>query len=59
VQDFAMRPDAPVDDAAMTARINAGSPVQLGLIKERLEAEAESEAHTPTSTRRPKTSSSA
>jgi aromatase len=40
VQDFAMRPDAPVDDAAMTARLNAASPVQLTLIKETLEAEA-------------------
>jgi aromatase len=40
VQDFAMRPDAPVDDAGMAARINANSPVQLKLIKEKLEAEA-------------------
>jgi aromatase len=36
-QDFAMRPDSPVDDAAMTARINANSAVQLAAIKAKLE----------------------
>jgi aromatase len=39
-QDFAMRPDAPVDDATMTARLNENSPVQMELIRNRLEAEA-------------------
>jgi aromatase len=57
VQDFAMRPDAPVDDGGMTARLNAGSPVQLRLIKEKLEAEAK--VLTASSTRRPTTSSPA
>ncbi|MFC3502694.1 SRPBCC family protein [Micromonospora krabiensis] len=37
VQDFAMKPTAPVDNAAMTDRINANSAVQLAVIKERIE----------------------
>ncbi|SCF14577.1 aromatase [Micromonospora purpureochromogenes] len=37
VQDFAMKPTAPVDNAGMTARINANSRVQLAVIKERIE----------------------
>jgi aromatase len=37
VQDFAMRPDAPVDDEAMTARINANSAVQLDVIRTKVE----------------------
>ncbi|MFI6305976.1 cupin domain-containing protein [Amycolatopsis thailandensis] len=37
VQDFRMRPDAPVDDAGMTARINTNSVVQLEVIRERVE----------------------
>jgi len=37
-QDFAMKPGAPVDTAGMTARIDANSPVQMALIKERIEA---------------------
>ncbi|AOS62910.1 SRPBCC family protein [Actinoalloteichus hymeniacidonis] len=40
VQDFEMRPQAPVDDAAMTERINGNSPIQLALIKEKVEAAA-------------------
>ncbi|GAA1825603.1 polyketide cyclase [Planosporangium flavigriseum] len=47
IQDFAMRPDAPVDDAGMTARINANSPVQLKLIKEKLEADTGASASAP------------
>jgi aromatase len=39
-QDFAMRQDAPVDDAGMTERINANSAVQLDVIRRKLEAEA-------------------
>lgn len=38
LQDFRMRPDAPVDDAAMTARIDRNSPVQLTRIKGILES---------------------
>ncbi|SCG67652.1 SRPBCC family protein [Micromonospora inositola] len=37
VQDFAMKPTAPVDNAGMTERINANSRVQLAVIKERIE----------------------
>ena len=37
VQDFAMKPTAPVDNAGMTERINANSQVQLAVIKQRLE----------------------
>ncbi|PZF98216.1 SRPBCC family protein [Micromonospora deserti] len=37
VQDFAMKPTAPVDNAGMTERINANSAVQLAVIKERIE----------------------
>jgi quercetin dioxygenase-like cupin family protein len=37
VQDFRMRPDAPVDTAAMTDRINANTAVQMALIKEKVE----------------------
>ena len=39
VQEFEMRPDAPVDDAAMADNINANSPVQMAVIKAKLEAE--------------------
>ncbi|MFB9237806.1 SRPBCC family protein [Plantactinospora siamensis] len=37
VQDFALRPDAPVDDAQMTERINTNSRVQLDIIRQRIE----------------------
>jgi aromatase len=37
MQDFAMRPDAPIDDEAMTARINTNSRAQLDLIRQRIE----------------------
>jgi aromatase len=40
VQDFAMRPTAPVDDAAMTARINTNSTTQMEIIRRRVEAAA-------------------
>lgn len=36
-QDFAMKPDAPVDDEAMTKRINDNSRVQMELIKRKVE----------------------
>ncbi|CAL9351845.1 Putative polyketide cyclase [Streptomyces sp. enrichment culture] len=39
-QDFAMRPDAPVDDAGMTDIINRNSAVQLALIRDRVEQAA-------------------
>ncbi|GAA3882051.1 hypothetical protein GCM10022243_53280 [Saccharothrix violaceirubra] len=40
VQDFRVRPDAPIDDEAMTERINRNTVTQMGLIKERIEAGA-------------------
>jgi aromatase len=43
VQDFAMKPDAPVDDAGVTARINANSVVQLELIRDTIEKRAREE----------------
>ena len=38
VQDFHMKPDAPVDDEQMTDRINTNSKIQMGIIKEKVEA---------------------
>ena len=38
VQDFAMRPDAPIDDAAMTRRIDANSKIQMDVIRQKVEA---------------------
>ena len=40
VQDFHMKPQAPVDDAAMTERLNRNTRIQMNLIKERVEAAA-------------------
>lgn len=40
VQDFEMKPAAPVDDAAMTARLDRNTKVQMALIKSRVEAAA-------------------
>ncbi|MCI4065821.1 SRPBCC family protein [Micromonospora sp. R77] len=44
VQDFAMKPDAPVDNAGMTDRINTNSKVQLAVIKDRVEQRAAASA---------------
>ncbi|MFF4712932.1 SRPBCC family protein [Streptomyces eurythermus] len=40
VQDFAMKPEAPVDDEWMTDNINRNSLVQMNLIKSKVEARA-------------------
>jgi aromatase len=40
IQDFTMRPDAPVDDAWMTDRLNTNTPVQMEAIRQRIEQEA-------------------
>lgn len=37
-QEFAMNAGAPVDDAGMAERINRNTPVQMNLIKQRIEA---------------------
>lgn len=40
VQDFAMKPTAPIDDAGMTDRINANSVIQMERIREQVEKAA-------------------
>ncbi|SHH11926.1 SRPBCC family protein [Geodermatophilus nigrescens] len=40
VQDFRMRPEAPVDTEGMTRRIDANSKVQMSVIKQKVEAAA-------------------
>ena len=37
VQDFRMRPDAPIDTAAMTDRINANTAIQMDVIRQKVE----------------------
>jgi aromatase len=40
VQDFEMKPQAPVGDRAMQDRLNTNTPVQMRLIKDKVEAAA-------------------
>jgi aromatase len=40
VQDFRMRPEAPIDTEGMTRRIDGNSKVQMAIIKEKVEAAA-------------------
>jgi aromatase len=40
VQDFSMKPEAPADDAGAEEYMNKNTKVQMGVIKERLEAAA-------------------
>jgi aromatase len=40
VQDFQMKPTAPVDDQQMTDRLNHNSPIQLDVIKHKIEGAA-------------------
>jgi aromatase len=47
-QDFAMRPDAPVDDAWMTDNINRNSKTQMALIRDRIEQAAMERRAVPT-----------
>jgi aromatase len=42
IQDFQMKPTAPVTDEQMVARLNTNSPIQLNVIKQRIEAEQQS-----------------
>lgn len=44
IQDFHMKPAAPVDDAQMTDRINTNSVLQMDIIKKKIEAAARSVA---------------
>ncbi|RBY75098.1 polyketide cyclase [Geodermatophilus sp. TF02-6] len=41
VQDFRMRPEAPVDTAGMTQRINANSKVQMAVIRDKVQDAAQ------------------
>jgi len=47
IQDFHMKPDAPVDDAQMEERINRNTPLQMRAIKEKLERRARSAGASP------------
>jgi len=49
-QDFAMKPDAPVDDAGMTQMINRNSRTQMALIRDRIEQRAGERRTTATMT---------
>ncbi|MDJ0345172.1 SRPBCC family protein [Streptomyces sp. H10-C2] len=40
IQDFAMKPTAPVDDAGMTDHINRNSRIQMELIRDKVEQHA-------------------
>lgn len=40
IQDFQMKPTAPVTDEQMEQRLNTNSPIQLNVIKQRIEAAA-------------------
>ena len=40
VQDFRMRPEAPIDTAGMTRRIDANSKVQMAIIRDKVQAAA-------------------
>ncbi|MFD9893894.1 SRPBCC family protein [Amycolatopsis sp. NPDC059027] len=44
VQDFEMKPEAPVGDAAMQERLDRNTPVQMRLIKAKVEAAARGRA---------------
>lgn len=44
VQDFHMKPTAPVDDDQMSARLDHNSPIQLKVIKDKVEAAARAKA---------------
>lgn len=46
IQDFHMKPAAPVDDDGMVARLNHNSPIQMRVIKDRIEAAARATAGT-------------
>ncbi|MEU8523511.1 SRPBCC family protein [Streptomyces sp. NBC_01216] len=47
VQDFAMKPDAPVDDDWMTDNINRNSRTQMALIRDRIEQVARDRRRAP------------
>jgi aromatase len=48
VQDFRMRPEAPIDTAGMTQRIDANSKIQMAVIRDKVEAAAAGRAERAT-----------
>jgi len=46
-QEFHLKPTAPVDDAAMTERINTNTPIQMARIKQLIESGAAQPGGTP------------
>lgn len=52
LQDFALKPDAPLDDAAMTERINRNTRVQMARIKHLIES-GQASSGAPTGRRQP------
>jgi aromatase len=49
IQDFRMRPQAPIDTEGMTDRLNANTSVQMRIIAEKVEAAAQDRRSTTTS----------
>lgn len=47
IQDFSMKPEAPVDDAGMTAHINRNSKIQMELIRDTVEQRAREQLTVP------------
>jgi aromatase len=47
IQDFEMKPGAPLDDQGMTDRLNRNTAVQMELIKEKVEAAARAASQAP------------
>jgi ribosome-associated toxin RatA of RatAB toxin-antitoxin module len=47
IQDFEMKPGAPLDDAGMTGRLNRNTAGQMRLIKEKVEAAARAAPQAP------------
>ncbi|MFD4137656.1 MULTISPECIES: SRPBCC family protein [unclassified Streptomyces] len=50
-QDFAMKPDAPVDDTWMTDNINRNSKIQMDLIRDKIEKRARTRESAPVTPR--------
>ncbi|MFE1955329.1 MULTISPECIES: SRPBCC family protein [Streptomyces] len=51
VQDFAMKPEAPVDDSWMTDNINRNSATQMALIRDKIEKAARERQKAPATPR--------
>lgn len=53
IQDFRMRPQAPIATAAMTERMNANTAIQMSVIKSKVEAAASGRAAEPSTGSQP------